>query len=217
VVRRHRHQTVGRHQDPVGVRRCARPGIYEYPFGVSIRQVLEDCGATDTQAVQVSGPSGICVAENEFDRIIGFEDIPTAGAFTIFNKSRDMFQVARNYVHFFQHESCGFCTPCRVGTSLLKNLMDKLHNGARFTLRLRRNRETEPVAAIDEPLRPRPYRLQSGARHHRQVPAGYYDKRMEQQDFTPAFDLDRALAAARQMTGRDDPGAHIITEHGGKA
>jgi [NiFe] hydrogenase diaphorase moiety large subunit len=59
---------------------CARPGIYEYPFGVSIRQVLEDCGASDTQAVQVSGPSGICVAENEFDRIIGFEDIPTAGA-----------------------------------------------------------------------------------------------------------------------------------------
>jgi ferredoxin len=40
-----------------------------------------------------------------------------------------MFEVARNYVHFFQHESCGFCTPCRVGTSLLKNLMDKLHNG----------------------------------------------------------------------------------------
>jgi [NiFe] hydrogenase diaphorase moiety large subunit len=108
---------------------CARPGIYEYPFGVSIRQVLEDCGASDTQAVQVSGPSGICVAENEFDRIIGFEDIPTAGAFTIFDKTRDMFQVARNYVHFFQHESCGFCTPCRVGTSLLKNLMDKLHNG----------------------------------------------------------------------------------------
>jgi [NiFe] hydrogenase diaphorase moiety large subunit len=45
------------------------------------------------------------------------------------NNSRDMFEVARNYVHFFQHESCGFCTPCRVGTSLLKNLMDKLHNG----------------------------------------------------------------------------------------
>jgi [NiFe] hydrogenase diaphorase moiety large subunit len=38
---------------------CARPGIYEYPFGVSIRQVLADCGATDSQAVQVSGPSGV--------------------------------------------------------------------------------------------------------------------------------------------------------------
>ncbi|HEX6734435.1 MAG TPA: NAD(P)H-dependent oxidoreductase subunit E, partial [Azonexus sp.] len=61
---------------------CARPGLYEYPFGVSVRQVLEDCGATETQAVQVSGPSGICVAPAEFERIIGFEDIPTAGAFT---------------------------------------------------------------------------------------------------------------------------------------
>jgi [NiFe] hydrogenase diaphorase moiety large subunit len=108
---------------------CERPGLYEYPFGVSIRQVLADCGAQDVQAVQVSGPSGICLSPDEFERTIGFEDIPTAGAFTIFNNSRDMFEVARNYVHFFQHESCGFCTPCRVGTSLLKNLMDKLHNG----------------------------------------------------------------------------------------
>ena len=43
-----------------------------------------------------------------------------------------------------------------------------------------------------------------------------YDRRMEHSDFTPAFDLDRALAAARQMTGRDDPGAHIITEEFGE-
>jgi [NiFe] hydrogenase diaphorase moiety large subunit len=65
-----------------------------------------------------AGRPAFVSAENEFDRIIGFEDIPTAGAFTIFDGRRDMFQVARNYVHFFQHESCGFCTPCRVGTSL---------------------------------------------------------------------------------------------------
>jgi [NiFe] hydrogenase diaphorase moiety large subunit len=195
---------------------CARPGIYEYPFGVSIRQVLEDCGATDTRAVQVSGPSGICVAEDEFDRIIGFEDIPTAGAFTIFNKHRDMFQVARNYVHFFQHESCGFCTPCRVGTSLLKNLMDKLHRGAGSPY------DFAEIEKLNQLLQSMSH---CGLGHTACNPVldtiakfrPAYDKRMMQQDFTPAFDLDRALAAARQMTGRDDAAAHLTSLHGGAA
>jgi len=195
---------------------CERPGIYEYPFGVSIRQVLADCGATDTQAVQVSGPSGICVAENEFDRIIGFEDIPTAGAFTIFNKSRDMFEVARNYVHFFQHESCGFCTPCRVGTSLLKNLMDKLHYGSGSPY------DFAEIEKLNQLLQSMSH---CGLGHTACNPVldtiakfrPAYDKRMMQQDFTPAFDLDRELSSARQMTGRDDAGAHLETEHGGQS
>jgi len=195
---------------------CERPGLYEYPFGVSVRQVLADCGAVDTQAVQVSGPSGICVAANEFDRVIGFEDIPTAGAFTVFNQTRDMFQVARNYVHFFQHESCGFCTPCRVGTSLLKNLMDKLHRGAGSPY------DFAEIEKLNQLLQSMSH---CGLGHTACNPVldtiakfrPYYDQRMMQKDFTPAFDLDRALGAARQMTGRDDPHAHLATEHGGQA
>jgi [NiFe] hydrogenase diaphorase moiety large subunit len=194
---------------------CARPGIYEYPFGVSVRQVLADCGAEDVQAVQISGPSGICVSAEEFDRRIGFEDLPTAGAFMVFDHSRDMFEVARNFVHFFQHESCGFCTPCRVGTSLLKNLMDKLHNGHGspydFTEIERLNQillsmshcglgHTACNPVLDTIAKFRPA----------------YERRLEHTDFTPAFDLDRALAAARQMTGRDDPGAHIVPEEFGE-
>ena len=98
---------------------CERPGLYEYPYGVTLGQVLADCGASDTHAVQVSGPSGTCVDAGEFGRAIAFEDLPTAGAFTVFDRSRDMFDVARAYVQFFAHESCGFCTPCRAGTSML--------------------------------------------------------------------------------------------------
>ncbi len=195
---------------------CARPGIYEYPFGVSVRQVLEDCGARDTQAVQVSGPSGICVAPAEFDRVIGFEDIPTAGAFTVFDTGRDMFEVARNYVHFFQHESCGFCTPCRVGTSLLKNLMDKLHNGCGSPY------DFAEIEKLNQLLQSMSH---CGLGHTACNPVldtiakfrPAYEQRMMQQDFTPAFDLDRALAEARQMTGRDDAAAHLSTEHGGAA
>jgi [NiFe] hydrogenase diaphorase moiety large subunit len=190
---------------------CARPGVYEYPFGVSVAEVLADCGAADTQAVQVSGPSGICLGAEEFTRRIAFEDVPTAGAFMVFDRTRDMFEVARNFVHFFAHESCGFCTPCRVGTSLLRNLMDKLHGGHGspydFAEIERLNRLLQSMSHCGlghtacNPV------LDTIARFR---PA--YARRLEHEDYTPAFDLDRALAPARRMTGRDDPGAHLWTE-----
>lgn len=190
---------------------CARPGIYEYPLGVSVRQILVDCGAENPQAVQVSGPSGVTVDEAEFDRILGFEDIGTAGAFMVFDRSRDMFEVARNFVHFFAHESCGFCTPCRVGTSLLKNMMDKLHNGHGSPY------DFQEIEKLNKLLLSMSH---CGLGHTACNPVldtiakfrPAYEKRMLHQDFTPAFDLDSALAAARQMTGRDDSGAHLQTE-----
>ncbi len=190
---------------------CARPGIYEYPFGVTVRQVLEDCGAVDPQAVQISGPSGVCIGVDEFDRRIAFEDLPTAGAFTVFDQSRDMFEVARNYAHFFAHESCGFCTPCRVGTAMLRNIMDKIHAGHGTPYDLREIERLDKVLGMS---------AHCGLGHtacnptldtlKRFRPA--YERRLKSLDFEPAFDLDGALAVARQMTGRDDEGAHLRTE-----
>jgi len=187
---------------------CARPGIYEYPFGVSVRQMLDDCGAANTQAVQVSGPSGVTVSRQEFDRILAFEDIGTAGAFMVFDDSRDMFEVARNFVHFFAHESCGFCTPCRVGTSLLKNLMDKLHNGHGSPY------DFKEIENLNQLLLSMSH---CGLGHTACNPVldtiakfrPAYEVHMLHQDFTPAFDLDWSLDAARQMTGRDDSHAHL--------
>jgi [NiFe] hydrogenase diaphorase moiety large subunit len=187
---------------------CSRPGIYEYPFGVSVRQILEDCGAIDAQAVQVSGPSGVTLSDQEFNHIIAFEDIPTAGAFMVFNATRDMFEVARNFVHFFAHESCGFCTPCRVGTSLLRNLMDKLHKGHGSPYDLK---EIEKLNNLLLSL------SHCGLGHTACNPVldtinkfrPAYELRMLHQEFIPAFDLDWSLQAARQMTGRSDRGAHL--------
>jgi [NiFe] hydrogenase diaphorase moiety large subunit len=188
-----------------------RPGIYEYAFGVSINQVLSDCGAGNAQAVQVSGASGTCVAMHEFGRKIAFEDVPTAGAFMVFGPHRDMFEVARNFAHFFAHESCGFCTPCRVGTSLVSNCMDKIAAGNGT------QNEIHEIFSL--------HRLMHAASHcglgqtscnalfdtlHKFRPA--YERRLKSLDFSPAFDLDQALAAARQMTGRDDAAAHLETE-----
>ena len=190
---------------------CPRPGIYEYPFGVTVRQVLEDCGAVNTRAVQISGPSGMCIGESEFNRKLGFEDLPTAGAFMVFDDSRDMFEVARNYVHFFAHESCGFCTPCRVGTSMLKQTMDKIAagHGTRHDLNEVENLDrvlqtTSHCGLGRSACNPVLHTL----KHFR--PA--YESRLKSLDFEPAFDLDGALARARQMTGRDDAGAHLKTE-----
>jgi [NiFe] hydrogenase diaphorase moiety large subunit len=191
---------------------CPRPGIYEYPFGVSVRQILQDCGAANTRAVQISGPSGVCVPESEFDRRLGFEDLPTAGAFMVFDDSRDMFEVARNYVHFFAHESCGFCTPCRVGTALLKKTMDKIAAG------LGTQYDLGEVENLDRVLQTTSHcglgrtacnPVLHTLRHFR--PA--YENKLKSLVFSPAFDLDGALARARQMTGRDDAGAHLKPEN----
>ena len=57
---------------------------------------------------------------------IAFDDVPSAGAFMVFNATRDMFEVARHFARFFAHESCGLCTPCRVGTELVVRRLDKL-------------------------------------------------------------------------------------------
>ncbi len=108
---------------------CDRPGIYEYPYGVSIRQVLEDCGASNTQAVQLSGPAGLTIPPQEFYCKIAFEDVPTGGSFMVFNQDRDLLEMVQNFSRFFCHESCGFCTPCRVGGVLMKDLVNKVMVG----------------------------------------------------------------------------------------
>ncbi|MDD5175636.1 MAG: NAD(P)H-dependent oxidoreductase subunit E [Sterolibacterium sp.] len=189
---------------------CERPGIYEYPFGVNVAEVLSDCGAipAKTQAVQISGPSGVCIASDEFQRRIGFEDLATAGAFMVFNNERDMFEVARNFSHFFAHESCGFCTPCRVGTTLLKNCMDKIEagHGSEYDI--------NEIFKINHLLQTASH---CGLGHTACNPMfdtlqkfrPAYQRRFKSLAFEPAFDLDLALSQARQMTGRDDADAHL--------
>jgi [NiFe] hydrogenase diaphorase moiety large subunit len=187
---------------------CDRPGLYEYPFGTRVGRILEDCGARDTQAVQVGGPSGVCLSAFEFGRRIAFEDVPTAGAFMVFDRSRDMFEVARGFAHFFAHESCGFCTPCRVGTALVVKRMDKLAGGqgsrhdidVLFELDKLMHTATHCGlgATACNPLRDTILKFR---------PA--YERHLKSLYFEPGFDLDAELSIARRMTGRDDPGAHL--------
>ncbi len=102
------------------------PGIYELEFGMSLQKFVEDFGDGDAKAVQVGGASGFCVPRKKFEKTkIGYQgkltgvSLPTGGSMMIFNSSRSMYNVLHNYLEFFVEESCGQCTPCRVGTQQL--------------------------------------------------------------------------------------------------
>ena len=107
-----------------------KPGIYELELGMSLADFVEEFGDDDTKAVQVGGASGFLVPRKRFaETNIGFQgklvgiSLPTGGSMMLFNSSRSMFNVLDNYLNFFAEESCGQCTPCRVGCQqLLKGI-----------------------------------------------------------------------------------------------
>jgi [NiFe] hydrogenase diaphorase moiety large subunit len=103
-----------------------RPGIYEYPFGTSLRQILSDVGAENAKAVQVGGASGTCVPPSQFDRTLTPGDLATGGSIIVFGPGQDMFAVAENFQHFFADESCGQCIPCRVGNVRLLEAIQRM-------------------------------------------------------------------------------------------
>ncbi len=105
-------------------------GIYELELGMPLNQFVEEFGDGDTKAVQVGGASGHCVPRKKFnDTIIGFEGIPTGGSMMIFNSSRSMYNVLHDYLEFFTEESCGQCTPCRVGCQQLLKGIEAVKRG----------------------------------------------------------------------------------------
>jgi [NiFe] hydrogenase diaphorase moiety large subunit len=108
---------------------CAQPGVYEVPFGTTVNELLDLVGAPDAAYVQMSGPSGQSIAPKDFGRRIAYEDLSTGGSTMIFGPGRDVLDVALQFADFFVDESCGWCAPCRVGTTLLRQGMEKIVGG----------------------------------------------------------------------------------------
>ena len=108
---------------------CAPPGIYEVPFGTSLREILRRAGAEDTAAVQVGGPSGQMVGPAQFDQCISFEALATGGSVMVFSNARDILEIVEAFLSFFVDESCGYCVPCRVGNVLLKSRIERIRAG----------------------------------------------------------------------------------------
>lgn len=106
-----------------------KPGVYELELGMKLSDFVEEYGDGDTKAVQVGGASGFCVPRKKFaETIIGFEGVPTGGSMMLFNNKRSMYNVLHNYLEFFCEESCGQCTPCRVGTQQLRDGLKAIKN-----------------------------------------------------------------------------------------
>jgi [NiFe] hydrogenase diaphorase moiety large subunit len=133
------------------------PGIYELELGMTVEDFVDDFGDGDTKAVQVGGASGFLVPRKRFsETAIGYQgkltgiSLPTGGSMMLFNSSRSMFNVLNNYLDFFREESCGQCTPCRVGCQQLVRGIEAVKRGekpASYLDKLLRLTETMKVTA----------------------------------------------------------------------
>jgi [NiFe] hydrogenase diaphorase moiety large subunit len=183
---------------------CDRPGVYEVEFGIVIDRLLEVVGAKDVLAVQVGGPSGQCLAVKDLGKRICFEDASTGGAIMVFNASRDILDIVRDFTAFFVEDSCGWCAPCRVGTALLLKKMDKILSGRavrRDLIELETLGNTVKTMSRcglgQTSANPILTSLKNFSR--------FYEQRLQPGDFSPEIDLGRAIQPACGITGRTPP------------
>ncbi len=182
---------------------CKNPGVYEVEYGMTISEMLRMVGATSVQAVQVGGPSGVCVSPDKFEQTISFEELPTGGAMVVIGKDRDLLRdVVLNYMDFFIDESCSSCAPCRSLTVILKNKLKKLLNG--FGTR----------TDIDELYNWGKYMKQANRCGLGQTAANpilttienfrplYEALVKSEDDYVSAFDMDKAVAESCKYVGR---------------
>lgn len=179
---------------------CARPGVYEVEYGLTVDDILSMVDAEDAQAVQVGGASGSCIAPKDYGRSISFEDLPTGGSIMIFGQQRDLLQIVREFTEFFVEESCGWCAPCRVGTTLLLKYLDKILQG---------RGAREDLAKLKELGNTITMMSRCGLGQTAANPvittlkdfASLYNKRINDTDAIPLFDFEKAIALSSEITG----------------
>jgi NADH-quinone oxidoreductase subunit F len=118
-----------------------RPGLYEVPFGVTLRHLLFDLAGglhhgRQLQAVLMGGAAGAFSTEKDLDVVLSFESLSAAGlplgsgAVMVFDDSADMRDVLQRIGHFFADESCGKCYPCQLGARRQSEILDRMAAGA---------------------------------------------------------------------------------------
>jgi NADH:ubiquinone oxidoreductase subunit F (NADH-binding)/(2Fe-2S) ferredoxin/NAD-dependent dihydropyrimidine dehydrogenase PreA subunit len=114
-----------------------RGGLIEVPMGITIREVVEEIGGgvangRTFKAVQIGGPSGGCIPARLGDTSVDYEALMEVGAmmgsggFVVLDDGDCMVEMARYFLSFTQSESCGKCTPCRVGTKRMLEILNRL-------------------------------------------------------------------------------------------
>ena len=120
--------------------KVARGGLIEVPMGVTIRQIVEEigggiAGGKRFKAVQVGGPSGGCVPERladtpvDYEALTGIGAIMGSGGLVVLDEDDCMVDIARYFLEFTQDQSCGRCTPCRIGTRRMLDILNRLTAG----------------------------------------------------------------------------------------
>jgi len=183
---------------------CRSPGVYELPFGITLEEVLKLAGAEGAAAVQVGGPSGQMVGPADFGRTICYDDLATGGSVMVFGPERDVLEVASRFMDFFIEESCGYCTPCRVGNVLLKERLDIIRAGRGEPSDLeylQRLGEIVKAASRCGLGQTSPNPVLTTLKNFR--PAYEALVKEETEGLQPSFDLDEALSEARVIAGRD--------------
>ena len=117
-----------------------RPGIYELPMGFNLRRMIEEVAGgvpkgKKLKAVIPGGSSCPLLNAEEVDLPMDFDSLAKAGSMlgsggtVVINEDTCMVDLARRIMHFYAHESCGWCIPCREGTAWLRKMLDRFHNG----------------------------------------------------------------------------------------
>lgn len=115
-------------------------GLVEVPMGTTLREVIYDIGGgikndRKFKAVQTGGPSGGCITAENLDIPIDYENLTAigsmmgSGGMIVMDEDNCMVDIAKFYLEFTVDESCGKCTPCRVGTKRLHEILEKITNG----------------------------------------------------------------------------------------
>ncbi|HEV2297217.1 MAG TPA: NADH-quinone oxidoreductase subunit NuoF [Candidatus Acidoferrales bacterium] len=117
-----------------------RPGIYELPLGFNLKRMIDDvaggvANGKKLKAVIPGGSSCPLLKADECDVAMDFESVAKigsmlgSGGLVVIDEDTCMVDVARRIMHFYAHESCGWCIPCREGTAWLKKVLDRFHEG----------------------------------------------------------------------------------------
>ena len=120
--------------------RVKRGGLVEVPMGLTINQIVFDiCGGikddAHIKAVQMGGPSGGCIPEDMLDTAIDYENIAKTGAIMgsggmiVMDEKTCMVDMAKFFMDFTSKESCGKCVPCRIGTTRMLEILQRIVNG----------------------------------------------------------------------------------------
>ncbi|MCZ7674405.1 MAG: SLBB domain-containing protein [Chloroflexi bacterium] len=117
-----------------------KPGTYELPFGLTIRELLDMAGGVpggrQIQALLVGGAAGVFIGPEKLDMPLTYEDaqahgVPLgSGAIVVFDETAVLRDSLYQLAHFFAHESCGKCFPCQIGTQRQLEILARIaHNG----------------------------------------------------------------------------------------